>query len=1469
MRLRLLGKFSAVFLFTLIFGTAHAQSLPPTTFDDQVGLQPYGAYHGGDIDSVGLGNGTLTLHMPFLTYPQRGSLQFSFNLFYNNEPQHVAEEMEGNNVYYVWGYAGVYTPLPIERGDVYVGWAQQVGTIGTAINVDIPPKTSHYGNYAVQFADGSKHPLGNLGTFGLYLDTGTNRYYEYGGPFETLDGTGWRLNGPLNTETVLSGPATGVIAPDGTMYGPVSGAAMEDPNGNEITLGASSFTDSLGRVIPIPPTASSTSNTGTSACPNSPLTVSFAVSWSVPSPGGVNESYIFCYVKVAVNIPPVNGAQASSANITKLQSIVLPNGTSWNFTYNDPGDGSMYNGAPINYGTLTQVTLPTTGSISYTYSTLGTLTCGLEGRFVATRTLNDTTGPHQWSYAYTLSGGIVSSTKVTDPLGNYAVHTIGGGCAPIENEVQYYSSAGALLKTVTTAFADAAVSNNSNNYINVVPTTIQTIWANNETDQTVTAYDSGFSYSDYIGGTTTGTGMTPDVGLYGKVLTKTDYDYGSGAPGSVLRTTTTAYKAFSTPAYLTNNMINLPLSVQITGTQTGYTTYGYDENTLASSGVSTQHDSSPPTGTSRGNQTSVHRQLNNGSATSTTNCAISVSSGGYLVSYATYYDTGTLSNSVDSCGSSATDSLHMTKYLYSSTYVGAYPTTVTNPKSQMTLHAYDFNTGLLTSSTDPNNRITTFTYDNMWRLARANYPDGGLSTVTHQEATYPFTATLTKKITSSQNYVATNVFDGLGRLTQSQVDDPQNTIYTDTTYDADGRKGSVSNPYRSMTDPTYGITSYVYDGLDRTCVVVPPDGTAAGPACPVTQPSNDVFTTYAGNTTTVTDQAGISRKSQTDGLGRLTNVWENPAGLNYETTYTYNNLDNLLSVTQGSSHTRSFSFDSLKRLTTSTNPEAGTVSYTYDADSNVVTKKDARSVTITYAFDTLNRMTGRTYSNGDPAVSYTYDQSTCVVVSTCYNIGRRTSMTDAGGSESWAYDQMGREWGEQRTTNSITKTTGYTYNFDGSLATLTYPSGLTITYTADSAERPSEAQDLTNSVNYVQGTCANGVGSSGVCYAPQGAVAKLQEGVVSGSGTVTLTDTYNNRLQPNTFDMADKHGDGHILTYSFVDANSHNNGNVISITDSNPAARSQQFTYDVLNRLLTAETTSTYATSPADCWGEAYVYDNNTTSAGEFGNLTNINVASSAYNGCTQESLSVTAMSNNQLSATGFSYDASGNLLADGTNTYAFNAESEIKSATGVNYTYDGDGNRLEKSNGKIYWYGTGTEVLDESDLSGNITDEYVFFGGRRVAHNVVSPAATTYYAEDMLGSSRLIVNSNGEVCHDSDFYPFGGERVYFDSCDQDYKFQGKERDAETGNDDFGARYYSSRFGRWLSPDWSPTPSPVPYADLVNPQTLNLYAMTRNNPETFADLDGHDLEAPEEFGGNITVAGPGDFGPPPNYDYGE
>src|SRR5256885_13481603 len=92
----------------------------------------------------------------------------------------------------------------------------------------------------------------------------------------------------------------------------------------------------------------------------------------------------------------------------------------------------------------------------------------------------------------------------------------------------------------------------------------------------------------------------------------------------------------------------------------------------------------------------------------------------------------------------------------------------------------------------------------------------------------------------------------------------------------------------------------------------------------------------------------------------------------------------------------------------------------------------------------------------------------------------------------------------------------------------------------------------------------------------------------------------------------------------------------------------------------------------------------------------------------------------------------------------------------------------------------------------------------------------------------------------ESDYYPWGGELQFANGDSNHYKFTGKERDAETGLDYFGARHYANGLGRFITPDWSAVPVPVPYADLNDPQSLNQYSYVRNIPTSKADLDGHD-----------------------------
>jgi len=92
------------------------------------------------------------------------------------------------------------------------------------------------------------------------------------------------------------------------------------------------------------------------------------------------------------------------------------------------------------------------------------------------------------------------------------------------------------------------------------------------------------------------------------------------------------------------------------------------------------------------------------------------------------------------------------------------------------------------------------------------------------------------------------------------------------------------------------------------------------------------------------------------------------------------------------------------------------------------------------------------------------------------------------------------------------------------------------------------------------------------------------------------------------------------------------------------------------------------------------------------------------------------------------------------------------------------------------------------------------------------------YYFADHLGSARVTTSANGSILDDSDFYPFGGERanISTSSPTNNYKFTGKERDSESGLDNFGARYYSSSMARFMTPDWSAAPIGVPYADFGN-----------------------------------------------------
>src|SRR5207249_4232327 len=238
------------------------------------------------------------------------------------------------------------------------------------------------------------------------------------------------------------------------------------------------------------------------------------------------------------------------------------------------------------------------------------------------------------------------------------------------------------------------------------------------------------------------------------------------------------------------------------------------------------------------------------------------------------------------------------------------------------------------------------------------------------------------------------------------------------------------------------------------------------------------------------------------------------------------------------------------------------------------------------------------YSNGDPSLSYRYDEANCLGLTACQNIGQRTSMSDAAGSEAWAYQVDSANsrsiHKEQRTTNNVTKSSTYYLDLAANVTQVVYPTSRVVTYTYNSANRPITAADGSNGITYATDfqSVPTGCLANAVCYTPQGTFYALSMGQSTGFTGLNLTHSYNNRLQPNEFKASSTGGNAIDITYGFVDpVTLKNAGHLYGITSNLDATRSQTFTYDQLNRITSALTTSTHATSPAHCWGETYQYD--------------------------------------------------------------------------------------------------------------------------------------------------------------------------------------------------------------------------------------------------------------------------------------
>ncbi len=538
-----------------------------------------------------------------------------------------------------------------------------------------------------------------------------------------------------------------------------------------------------------------------------------------------------------------------------------------------------------------------------------------------------------------------------------------------------------------------------------------------------------------------------------------------------------------------------------------------------------------------------------------------------------------------------------------------------------------------------------------------------------------------------------------------------------------------------------------------------------------------------GNRTAITNAHNNTTSESFDALNRLVSTTD---ALNGIVAYAYDNQDHLTSVTDALGHATTYSYDDLGNLLTQTSPDTGTTTYTHDAAGNVLSKTDAKGQTTSYSYDALNRLTQITHADGQQ-VSYTYDSCT-------YGIGRLCSVSDAVGTTAWDYDSHGRLQAKHQTLGSLTLTTGYRYTTAGQLEQITYPSGLTVDY------------------QYSQGqlTALSLSGQpfiAGLTYQPFGPV----------SGWVWSTG----RVHSRTFDL-----DGQLIQQTLGDDNRALAYDVLgNITALSDLQTNLTLSYDALSRLSSANDALYQLT-----WS----YDAN-------GNRL------SQTSGGTTTTYGVDVASNRlaHVGGTARQYDANGNLLADGTHTYTYDARNRLESIDGgatACYLYNALGQRIKKTSSQgstVFMYDEQGQLIGEYDESGAAKQETVWLGNLPVA--TVQNGQTYAVHADHLGTPRVITNSSYTEVWRWDSDPFGTSQANEDPDNDGNKltynlrFPGQYFDAETGLHYNYFRDYDPGTGRYIESD------PIGLDG-----GINTYAYVDNSPMGWIDPLGLSKYQPKD-----------------------
>jgi RHS repeat-associated protein len=648
------------------------------------------------------------------------------------------------------------------------------------------------------------------------------------------------------------------------------------------------------------------------------------------------------------------------------------------------------------------------------------------------------TGPVTVDVATTTADGptfeVTSSIQLTDSLGNqssyssvmvggkwYVSNAQGSGCSTctVRGNIQtQYDNFGNIILVTDELGHTTSYAYDSNQNMWSVARQANSGYAT--TSYTYNSFGEPLTVTDPLGNVTTNT-----YDSHGNLLTVTTPAPNSNTAGSV---TQFAYNSLGEMTQITDPLGRLTkiaytsvgLINTITDAQNNVTTYAYD---------------------ARGNRTGVTDAMSNQTtfAYDSGNRLLTITYPGNATTTFTYDYRGRRTSVTDQNGKK-------TSYAYDD---ADRLTSVTDPNNNVTTYTYDTENNLL-SIEDANNNTTSFSYDAYGRVMQTTFPSSH-----YEQYGYDAANNLTSK-TDRNGQTIGYVYDDLYRMTQKNYPNSTSVEYaydlvgklqqvTDPTgtygfaYDNMGRlvgtttqytfvTGTYTNAYTydadsnrvSMTDPQGGVTSYVYDALNRLSALTPASAFGSG---------SFGFTYDAlSRRTQLTRPNGVTTNSTYNNLSQLLSVLHqigtstidgatytvDPAGnrtaktdqyANVTSNYTYDPLYELTQVTQATNTTESYSYDPVgNRLSSlgvspySVNPSneltsTPSATYTYDSNGNTLTSV-AGSNTTSYAWDFENRLTSVTLPGTGGTVTFKYDP-----------FGRRIEKTSSAGTSIYAYDK--------------------------------------------------------------------------------------------------------------------------------------------------------------------------------------------------------------------------------------------------------------------------------------------------------------------------------------------------------------------------------------------------------------------------------------------------------------------------------